>query len=292
MESKGGFALSGGRFAQVPGFEEARFREAPSVDRVVVADPMRIFPRRPADAGRDPRPFFLRAMKACGSSDIAPRYRRLRQFAAETGEAERERHFFAQELRARRFFFDRPFGEGRARFWFGWLYGGLSNFGRSFARPLLAWALSIPIFALAYLAARGTMSAAPAPLPSSAPPLPAWPQEANVHAIFEWMSQTFRWILVYVQHQFATGNCVSGDSNATAEAFFLSVKNALVFPAWESQDAVRRVYACLYGYESASGDPLLRVPLAVSSIALLQTVVSALLLLLVAIAFRNLLKTR
>ena len=292
MQSKGAFVLSGGRFAEVPSFQETSFREPPSLDRIAIADSMRIFPRPSGDGKQDPRPLLLRGMKSCGSADIAARYRRLRQFAADTKDAEREREFFAQELRARRFFLDKPFGEGMARFWFGWLYGGVADFGRSFARPLFAWAVSIPIFALAYLAIRRMEGAAQMPLPTNTPAPPAWPQEANLQTIFAWMAEAFHWVAAYVRDVFSAGSCTVGDSGATAEAFFLSLKNALFFLGWESQDAARRVYACLYGYEGAPAAQMLRVPLSVSSTAILQNVVSAFLLFLMLIAFRNLLKTR
>lgn len=294
LESRGAFVLSGSRFAQVPNFQEATLREAPSLDDIAVADPMRIFPKRSAATRRDPRPFFLRTMKACGGGDISARYRRLKQFAALTSDTEREREFFAQELRARRFFFDKPFGRGFGRFWFGWLYGGVSDFGRSFGRPLLAWTMSVPLFALAYLTARGDGGAQPAvaPVPSHGPALPAFPQEASAQTVLDWLTAALLWAMAKIKLAFNSGACVAGDSSATAEAFFLSVKNSFFFLGWESQDAARRVYSCLYGYDPATGTDAVRIPLAVSSTAIAQNIVSALLLFLVLIAFRNLLKTR
>ncbi len=98
--------------------------------------------------------------------------------------------FFAQEIRTRRFGLDFPLGEWRGlrkglawvvrksrlkpmrqaalkfaqdikdsplcgphvgRFWFGWFYELLSNFGRSFARPFFAWLASVGVFAFLYL---------------------------------------------------------------------------------------------------------------------------------------------
>ena len=257
-------------------------------------DPVRLLPRR-GNGDKDPRPFLLRGMKACGSSGIAGRYRRLRQFAAEAQDYEREREFFAQEMRARRFFLDKPFGKGIGRFWFGWIYGGVADFGRSFARPLVVWALSIPLFALAYLAARvGVQPASSAaPAVEKLPGLPSWPQQANVQAVLHWLTGAGQWLALSMKQLFSTDGCVAGNSSATAEAFFLSLKNSLFFLGWESQDAARRVYGCLYGFDEGSPGPLaLRVPLSISTTAIAQNVVSAFLLFLVLLAIRNILKTR
>jgi hypothetical protein len=295
LQSRASFGLAGSRFAQVPSFQEASFAQAPNLDYMVIDEPFRIFPGR-EEGARDPRPWLLRGMKACGRSDISARYRRLRQFASDNKDHEREREFFAQELRARRFFLDKPFGSGLGRFWFGWLYGGLSDFGRSFGRPMLTWALSIPVFALAYLAVRRGDYFASAPQRATAvaeaPLLPPWPQEANVHAVLDWMSAALHWIGASIQHLFSSGGCIAGESGATAEALFLSLKNAFFFLGWESQDAARRVYACLYGFDAGAGEQALRVPLAVSTMAIVQNIISAFLLFLVLIAFRNLLRTR
>ena len=239
-------------------------------------------------------PYLLRGMKMGGNRDIAARYRRLRQFAADTGDYEREREFFAQELRSRRFWIDRPFGHGLGRFWLGWIYGGLSDFGRSLGRPLLTWALTLPLFALAYLTLRrGVSFAEPSdPAVNAAPAFPAWPGEPNVSAILAWSGDVGRWLLSLLTTLFAGSGCIEGDSGAIPEAFFLALKNSFFFLGWESQEAARRVYACLYGTESGAAGQLARVPLSVSTLAIAQNLISAFLLFLVLIAFRNALKTR
>ena len=294
VQSRGPFVLAGCRFAEVPCFQEASFRESPRLDDIAIADPMRYFPRRPAGE-RDPRPFFLRAMKVVGASDIAARYRRLRQFAAEAKDYEREQHFFAQELRARRFVLDKPFGRGFGRFWFGWLYGGLSDFGRSFGRPLFVWAMTVPLFALVYLATRRSIIDAGVPglAATGTPPSPPnWPAQPDLMAVMDWSRRALDWLWQTITHHFASGGCIVGDSKATAEAFFLSLKNSFFFLGWESQDAARRVYSCLYGLEDAASSQGLRVPLVVSSAAIVQNLVSAALLFLIFLALRNLLKAR
>lgn len=294
LQSRAAFALAGSRFAQVPGFQEASFRETPNLDYITIADPMRLLHGRNGGEGRDPRPYPLRGMKLCPDNDISTRYRRLRQFAAEAQDYEREREFFAQELRCRRFWLDRPFGEGLGRFWFGWLYGGLSDFGRSFGRPLLIWALSIPLFALVYLAERRGFHFASAtrPVASAVPDFPAWPDQPSVSSVLNWTGDLLWWLFSSIVDLFSGGGCIIGESGASAEAFFLSLKNSFFFLGWESQDAARRVYACLYGMEGATGAQMLRVPLSVSTTAIVQNAVSAFLLFFVLVAFRNLLKSR
>jgi len=293
LQSRGAFVLAGSRFAEVPSFQEASFQEPAGLDDIVIADPMRLFP--PAKEGRtDPRPFFLRAMKACADADTAPRYRRLRQFAADNQDYEREREFFAQELRCRRFWLDRPFGRGMGRFWLGWAYGGLSDFGRSLGRPLAAWALSIPLFALVYLAERRSFhfASAPGPVASGAPMFPDWPPQPSVMSVLDWFAGVLWWLVMSVVNLFSGGGCIFGESGATGEALFLSLKNAFFFLGWESADAARRVYSCLYGMESTAGAQLLRVPLIVSTTAIAQNMFSAFVLFLAFLALRNILRAR
>jgi hypothetical protein len=294
LQSRAAFVLAGSAFAQVPSFQEASFSETPSLDYITIADPMRLMPDRAAGNGRDPRPFFLRAMKRCADNDISTRYRRLRQFAAEAQDYEREREFFAQEMRCRRFWLDRPFGEGLGRFWFGWLYGGLSDFGRSFGRPLLIWMLSIPLFALVYLAERRAFhfASAPGSVSSGVPDFPTWPAMPNAPSVLAWTGDLLQWLFASVVNLFSGGGCIIGESGASAEAFFLSLKNSFFFLGWESQDAARRVYGCLYGMEGVPGAQMLRIPLSVSTTGILQNALSAFLIFFVLVAFRNLLKSR
>jgi hypothetical protein len=292
LQSRAAFVLAGSRFAQAPSFQEASFRQTPSLDYIAIADPMCGLPARNVRSEPDPRPFFLRGMRLCADSDVSARYRRLRQFAAEAQDYEREQEFFARELRCRRFWLDRPFGEGLGRFWFGWLYGALSDFGRSFGRPLLVWALSIPLFALVYLVLRDGSPAGASSAADRAPAFPVWPERMNAPALLDWSVDMLRWMWVSASSLFSGGGCITGDSGATPEAFFLALKNSFFFIGWESQDAARRVYGCLYGMEHGSVLPAANVPLSVSAVAILQNAVSAVLIFLVLLAFRNLLKAR
>jgi hypothetical protein len=75
---------------------------------------------------------------------------------------------------------------------------------------------------------------------------------------------------------------------------FLSLKNSLFFLGWESPDAARRVYGCLYGFEpwSGAGERLVRVPLSVSTAAIVENALGLTLILLCLFAVRNLLRAR
>ena len=114
---------------------------------MTVADPVKRFPKW-KDAGvSDPRR-FLKFMRVSSDPEASLKYRRLKKLAFEAQDLAREQEFFAQEIRCRRFWLDNPLGLGAARFWFGWVYGGASDFGRSLIRPFLLWLLSIVLFSV------------------------------------------------------------------------------------------------------------------------------------------------
>jgi hypothetical protein len=295
-QARAAFGLSGAHFAQVPSFHDASFREPPSLDNMTIADPLSLFPSQGGNGRSDPRPAFLRMMRACGDPECAARYRRLRKLAAETRDYEREREFFAQELRCRRFWHDKPLGRGLARFWIGWLYGGVSDFGRSIIRPIGLWLLSVLAFALIYLGLRRSdyFATAPSPVADTGPLFPPWPPDPGIGAVIEWVGSVIWWLILSIFNLFAGGGCIVGDTGATGEALFLSLKNSLFFLGWESPDAARRVYGCLYGFEpwSGAGERLVRVPLSVSTAAIVENALGLTLILLCLFAVRNLLRAR
>jgi hypothetical protein len=100
------------------------------------------------------------------------------------------------------------------------------------------------------------------------------------------------WFVLSIFNLFAGGGCISGDTGASGEALFLSLKNSLFMLGWESPDAARRVYACLYGFEGQPGSSLLRIPLSVSTTAIIENILGAALLFLFLLALRNLLRAR
>jgi uncharacterized protein YjbI with pentapeptide repeats len=294
--ARGAFVLSGADFAQVPSFHDTTFGEPPTLNDMTIADPLCFLPGRNGNGETDPRPALFRAMRSCGDPEYAARYGRLHKLASQTQDSERAREFFAQELRCRRFWHDRPLGRGLARFWIGWLYGGISDFGRSIVRPLTLWVVTVLVFSLIYLGLRRSdyFGTAPAPIAHVAPLFPAWPADPNFGAALKWAGSALGWFVLSIFNLFAGGGCVSGDTGATGEALFLSLKNSLLFFGWESPDVARRVYGCLYGFEpwTGEGERLVRVPLSVSTVAIIENVIGITLILLCLFAVRNLLRAR
>jgi hypothetical protein len=151
LQSKAAFVLANASFAAAPNFLEASLLDAPRFDNMIIADPVKRFHTWKETGVSDPRR-FLKVMKVCADPGASVTYRRLKTLAFEAQDLAREQEYFAQELRCRRFWLDRPLGQGAARFWFGWVYGGVSDFGRSLLRPFLFWASSILLFAIYFLA--------------------------------------------------------------------------------------------------------------------------------------------
>ncbi|WP_037236848.1 pentapeptide repeat-containing protein, partial [Rhodomicrobium udaipurense] len=253
-QSRVAFVLAGATFRTVPDFLEANFHEPPRLDNMTVADPLKRFHSWKKAGISDPRGPFFKAAKVCKDPDASAKFRRLKKLASEAQDLPREQEFFAQEFRCRRFWSDKPFGSGIGRFWLGYIYGGVANFGRSLLRPAALWLLSVVVFACFYLAARG-----------SAASFLKWPPAA------------------------IGSPCASGTSNPILEAIYLSLRSAFLQIDWHDSINARRVFGCLYGVEPG-GTPIM--PLIVSSLALFQAILSAALIFLFLLALRNLLKVR
>lgn len=258
------FVLASADFIQVPSFHEASFNEPPRVDHMVVADPLKRFQRWKLMSSEDPRRGLFRLMKVTANSDASAKFRRLKKLAAEAHDLPREQEFFAQELRCRQFWHDTPIGPGMGRFWLGWIYGGVANFGRSMVRPLIIWLATIAVFALIFLVQRG-------PSGLTSPPANVLQPQLSGMLTVEKLS------------------CVSGSSDRIGEAIYLSFRNAFWKLDWADLSTSRRVLGCLYGLDSG-GNPL--VPLGVSALSLFEAVISAALIFLFLLALRNLLKVR
>lgn len=152
------FNLEGSRFlGRVPSFIESSFREKPRLDNVEVADPLALTQNWHAAAKdglpSDPRPaaslskYFFRRFKVAPNADIQARYRVLKALAIGSSDHIQEIDFFAQEMRARRFWFDQP---KTTVFWLGLLYEKLSWFGRDILRPLIWWIILVFVVAALY----------------------------------------------------------------------------------------------------------------------------------------------
>ncbi len=263
-QSKVAFVLAGTEFKNVPGFLEASFHEPPRVDHMLVGDPLKRFHSWKKTGIADPRGSLFKFWKVCGDPDGSAKFRRLKKLASEAQDQQREQDFFAQELRCRRFWHDKPFGQGMARFWLGWLYGAAANYGRSLSRPFMLWLASVFAFALFYFSQKGS--------------------EWNVH---QPPGNWGGWLSSLVSDE--KFPCISGTSSRIGEAFYLSFRSAFLKLDWTDTATTRRVFGCLYGVEG-NGTPI--VPLGVSAAAVAQVIVSIVLLFAFFLALRNLLKVR
>ena len=193
ISGKGVFSLYNVKFSSLPDFIEAHFEEAPQFDSVEL-EPVR-FPR-------------LQAHET--ETNYPSRWRALRRLAIQAHDYERESQFFKGEIVARRGTEDKF---THARFWVGWLYQLLSDFGRSMGLPLLWLGFSLLSFAIFY----------------------ACQSPAD-------------WYLPLVKPV----SCVDGSGASRIVALGVSVINAFPFAAISSSDLLNQYYACLYGIQESA----------------------------------------
>jgi hypothetical protein len=264
VQSRVAFVLAGAEFKNVPSFLEASFHEPPRVDHMLVENQLKRFHDWKKSGASDPRGLLFKGWRVCGDPDAPAKFRRLKKLASEAQDQQREQEFFAQELRCRRFWNDKPMGGGMAGFWFGWAYGIAADYGRSLSRPFNLWLVSVVAFALFYFTQRGS--------------------EWNVHQPpGNWTG----WFSSLVSDE--KFPCISGTSSRIGEAFYLSLRSAFLKLDWADTAGTRRVFGCLYGVET-NGTPIM--PLSVSAAGLVQAIVSIVLLFAFFLALRNLLKVR
>ena len=139
IRGRGAFALYEATFARVPDFTEAHFDEAPLLDTPGLLPDK---PHVPQEKG----------------ADLPARWRALRRLAIQGHDHERELQFFKGEIVSRRGRDDR---RTHFRYWAGWLYGLLSDFGRSIRRPVFYLLVSVLFFGALYFAI-GQWSSSPA----------------------------------------------------------------------------------------------------------------------------------
>ncbi len=283
VSTQAAFVLAEARFRNPPSFSEAGFQDDPDLEDITVSEPLRRWRQWKSADYADPRPWFLFAMKVAQTPQAAARYRRLRRLALDARDHARAHEFFAQEMRCRRFWHDKPFGRGFKAFWLGLLYSGVSNFGRSISRPLLLWLISVFGFGLAYFEMR-SQNAGPPPDTASFPWLP---RSFDLTGARDWAGDLGGWFSGAVSQVGASADCLSGASHPATEALYLSVKNGLVFFGWDTPETARRVYGCLYG----TVEGMAVVPGSVSATALMQNIVSAGLIFLILLGLRNTLKS-
>jgi uncharacterized protein YjbI with pentapeptide repeats len=266
-QSKVSFSLAGARFDQYPDFIDATFHEAPRLDNVSLP---REFPLTAPLKQRwiewwvqdpDPRPklrwLFRTRFRVAADRNVHARIRKLRGMASQGKDSENELKLNAHEIRARRFWVDKPWppGEGAGRFWLGLIFDKLSDFGQSFTRPLLTWLAAIIFFALIYLS----------PLSGRA---------------IEPFGMT--WPMLIRSFDYCHSTATAQHFGAVGEAFALSLRNAVIF---DRSEASHRTYVCLYGAETNNVDPI--VPLAATLWSILQSTLSIVLIFLFGLGLRN-----
>lgn len=128
LNVKGGCSFEGTTFSQVPDFRQAHFVEAPIMDGMSVPNDV---PKDDADKKSAPS-----------------RYRALRRLASQAHDHMLEQDFLAGEIKAYR-----QNGDNwrKSRWWFGWIYQILSDFGRSPVLPMCWWVVLLSISHWAHL---------------------------------------------------------------------------------------------------------------------------------------------
>ena len=258
------FLLADVRFQEVPDFDQAQFVQAPRLDNFTI---------RPSDFRDDAR-IAIRTLRNGGFTSASFR-KTLRQFvkrrharASHWSELKRlaiHRHnhqcellFFTHELRARRFSADKPWN---LRFWVGIGYGCFSGYGASITRPLLWWAAGVAASVCMILHVHSDRSTDP---PGSD----------------------------------AGFSCIVGNGDPLYAAVSLSLQKAF-FTGSLSQGKLDNIHACLFGIEEIDVDafdflaklqPVYPDPIAFLGFA--ESIWSAVMLFLLALALRNYFRIR
>lgn len=333
IRSQRAFAMADATFEMVPDFIQAHFEEAPRLDDIIVRGRM-IKPsagdrtRRSLVAPRDMRISSVVGLSAVPLSfldldglrhwlgsvyermtnanrDIPARWHALKRIAIKAHDQDREREFFAHEIRAARFVDDWPvplrIWEAKAwfgffRFWFGVLYGIFSSYGRSVLSPALWWIAAITLSAIFYLGEndairlkRNAMAASGAGLAEryAATTYDAWRGGAQCFSPTPADNEIMTKVSVV-----GLSDALLSQTNATTEAFHLALSNAFLVLS-SGENAATRIYGCLYGIELyAGGRPVPIVPPSVSAASAIQKLFSVVMIFLFGFALRNMLKMK
>ena len=190
ISGKSVFSLNNVKFSNVPDFTEAHFEEAPQFDSVDL-EPVR----------------FQKLQAHEIDTNIPSRWRALRRLANQAHDYEHELQFLKCEIIARRRTKDKL---THARFWFGWIYQLLSDFGRSMWLPLFWLGFSLLLFATIYAC-----------------------------------QSTADWYQPLIEPV----SCKDGSGTRQTIALGVSAINAFPFAAINSSDLLNQFYACLYGIQ-------------------------------------------
>ncbi len=233
-------------FQKTPDFREASFHEPPQLDDAVFEATLT---RRYVDGERRPLP--LDWAKHAPNKNEHAKFRALRGMAEQGNDHTSALRFNANEIAARRFWVDEPFGRNASRFWLGWLYQLVSDYGRSILRPLIGLFAVVATFAALFYA-------------GAQPDVPRTPWARACHESVDREELKLQ------------------PTDKVTEAISLSIRNALIF---DRSDTSRRTYGCLYGLvdNGRSG----AIPTWVGKLSLLESLLSAIFLFLIGLALRN-----
>ena len=265
--SKVAFSLEGTRFARLHDFTDATFHEPPRLDDCYISVEIG-HPEYSSELDqRRPDRFFgiAKEIGIARDKDEHARLRKLRKMAADARDHENELNFNGYEIAARRFWVDEP---NEARFWLGWLYGLTSNYGQSIFRPLVLWIVSIPIFwfVIQFTTLDDTAI-----------------EPGKCHKTFEQAEQQYP--------QVASNQSMYSGLGSAGQSFTLAFRNAFVIDRPDAEVA-RRVYGCLYGLQNIGTAKLPIIPLSVTLISALQSIVSAIFLFLLGLGLRNMFRMK
>ena len=192
VSGKGLFSVSNVKFISLPDFTEAHFEEAPLFDDVELKPEC-----------------FEKSQAHETKLNLPSHWRALKRLAIQAHDHERELQFFKGEIIARRGTEDKL---THARFWFGWLYQLLSDFGCSMGRPLFWLGISLVLFATIY----------------------AYQSPAD-------------WNQLLIEPI----SCIDGPGDSRMVALGVSVTNAFPFATISSSDLLNQFYTCLYGIQES-----------------------------------------
>lgn len=245
IKSERSFSL-GAAFRATPDFREASFHEPPQLDEAAITPSLT---RRHVEGDRR-RPPLDWAKHAPDKYEHA-KFRALRGMADQGNDHTSALRFNANEIAARRFWVDEPFGRNASRFWLGWLYQLVSDYGRSILRPLIGLFAVVATFAALFYA-------------GAQPDDPKTPWTRACHESVDRAELKLQ------------------PTDKVTEAISLSIRNALIF---DRSDTSRRTYGCLYGLvdNGRSG----AIPTWVGKLSLLESLLSAIFLFLIGLALRN-----
>ncbi len=184
---------------------------------------------------------------------------------------------------------------GFLRFWFGFFYGLLSDFGRSTIRPALLWFATVAVSAMYFLSVQPNLM-------DGLPEAEAQGFDGSVAAYVKLMPKLWRDPPpCYAgakdkddkpsEELIGLVKPVAESTNALREAIRLAFRNGSVVLDG-GEDAMQRTYGCLYGIQRYNGNPVPFVPGFVTDASGIQKVLSALYIFLFGLALRNMLKMK